>query len=328
MLRRVVAKDGVSLALYHFPAATRAQVHHSGSSMSSSIPFSPSNFPPKKIFFSHANGFHGHIFQTTINSLAKDGKGYECWSIDHRGHGQSICQLPKKFNWEIFGEDILTSLDAIADSSEEKIIGVGHSFGATSLLIAALKNPKRFSHLILYEPVVFTPFFRFLSSFSESPLAVAAMKRRRSFASVDAAIENFKSKQPMKSFHPDVLRDYCIYGLTQQQTNNECKENKEWTLCCPPENEAAIFRSGNLHKTMDDLPHITLPVRLIAGRFEWQGLSLFVKNVAKKLPNCQFSEWGDLGHLGPLEDPHRFASAIREFNQSVEGAAIVGLKHP
>jgi pimeloyl-ACP methyl ester carboxylesterase len=296
--RRVITKDGVSLALSQFTASTTTP------------PLSP------KIFFSHANGFHGRIFQTTIKSL-QEKEPYECWSIDHRGHGQSICQLPKQFNWEIFGEDILTSLDAIATSPEEKIIGVGHSFGAASLLIAALKNPQRFSHLILYEPVIFPPFFRFLSSFSESPLAVAAMKRRRSFSSINAAIENFSSKQPMKSFHPDVLRDYCAYGLTQQQIQENDKELQEWTLCCPPENEAAIFRSGNLHKTMDDLPRISLPVRLIAGRFEWQGLSYFVQNAARKLPNCQFSEWSDLGHLGPLEDPHRFASAIREFIQSV-----------
>jgi lipase len=295
MMRRIGTKDGVSLAVYSFGGL----------------------IPPKgsspKLLFSHANGFHGRIFQTTITSLTEAGSA-DCWSIDHRGHGQSTCLLPNQLHWSVFSEDLLTVINEIT-TEEEKVVGVGHSFGAASLLMAALQRPEKFSHLVLYEPVLFPWYFRFISQFSESPLAIAAMKRRRSFPSVTAAIENFQSKQPMKSFHPNVLHDYCTYGMHQQEKETEepGPRQTEWTLSCPPENEAAIFRSGALHKTLDELHLLQVPVLMITGRFEWQGLSLFVESAAKKIPKCEFVRWDDAGHLGPMEDPLRFARAIKEF---------------
>lgn len=287
---------------------------------------------PLNLFFSHANGFHGQIFKQTILNLTShpsptlsslnsssnspsnspstplstsNSYSYNCFSIDLRGHGQSFNSLPNKFNWELMSKDILIVLDEIS-KEDEQVIGIGHSFGAAALLIAALKNPKKFNKLILYEPVVFPFYFRFISRFFESPLAKAALKRRKSFTSVEAAIENFSSKQPMKSFHPEVLKDYCTYGLTQI---NE----KEWTLSCSPENEAAVFRSGSEHTTMNDLHKINIPILLITGRDDPTGLSRFMPDVAKKLPNCKFVKWEEYGHLGPMENPQKFADAIREF---------------
>jgi pimeloyl-ACP methyl ester carboxylesterase len=300
-MRKIVTKDGVSLAVYSF----------GGVKVNSTVSQSAS-FP--KLLFSHANGFHGRIYQTTIASLTE--VGYDCWSMDHRGHGQSTCILPHQLNWNIFGDDILTVTKEIT-SEEEKIVGVGHSFGAAAFLMAALQSPEKFSHLVLYEPVLFPWYYRFISRFYESPLAIAAMKRRRSFPSVAGAIENFKSKQPMKSFHPSVLHDYCTYGMHQLEKikadNEDGEQQQEWTLSCPPENEAAIFRSGALHTTMDQLHSLKVPVLMITGRFESQGLSRFVSNAAKKIPNCEFVCWDDLGHLGPMEDPLRFARAVKEY---------------
>ena len=62
----VSSSDNVQLSAYQYVAESSA--------------------PATKIFFSHANGFHGRCFDPVIATLVAD---YECASFDLRGHGAS-----------------------------------------------------------------------------------------------------------------------------------------------------------------------------------------------------------------------------------------------
>ena len=116
------------------------------------------------------------------------------------------------------------------ENPRSSLIGVGHSQGATSLLLAALEEPRRFNALILYEPVVWRDAIKLCSYFEESPLTIASRKKRCvEFDSHKQAMENFAKRPPMNSFHNDVLKDYVTYGLSQPV----CKTEKCHLLCDP-----------------------------------------------------------------------------------------------
>lgn len=110
-------------------------------------------------------------------------------------------------------------------------MGVGHSQGATALLLAALQEPQRFSGLILYEPVVFPKLWQNLSKvffrFSESPLALSSRRRRLEFDTLNDAFLNFAAKPPMNSFHVDVLRDYVRYGTGRVKASEEVGDSHD-----------------------------------------------------------------------------------------------------
>ena len=60
--------------------------------------------------FSHATGFHGRMFNQTMQHLVPD---FHCMSIDHRGHGLTRYEEDKQGHdsWEMFGDDMLTITD-------------------------------------------------------------------------------------------------------------------------------------------------------------------------------------------------------------------------
>jgi pimeloyl-ACP methyl ester carboxylesterase len=192
------------------------------------------------VLFSHATGFHGRVFDKTISFL--DPSMYSCYTFDQRGHGHSPWpeDAPEDAlgDWDGFGHDVLDVSRYVRqqhpDSRQHSggIVGVGHSQGATALLLAALQEPRQFSALVLYEPVIFPRLWRDLSKvfahFSESPLALSSRRRRLEFDSLQQAFENFASKPPMSSFHVDVLRDYVRYGT------ESCGDGERVRLLCDP----------------------------------------------------------------------------------------------
>jgi alpha-beta hydrolase superfamily lysophospholipase len=111
-LRRIRSLDGVSIAVHELSKA-----------------------PPtaKRVLFSHATGFHGSMFNKTMQTLSPH---FNCMSIDHRGHGLTrydpVMDNNGKDgntndNWEMFGSDLLAvSADFTKDSDQgdNSVIGI------------------------------------------------------------------------------------------------------------------------------------------------------------------------------------------------------------
>ena len=302
MIRRLKARDGVSLAYYRYVVQERAT-----DAVQETKP---------KVFFSHATGFHGRVFDTTISFL---GDKYTCYSMDHRGHGRSGWNGDAPLHWIAFADDLLEVSHECC--GEEKMVGVGHSMGAAALLMAALKKPEKFSALVLYEPIIFPPEMRMLFGLrDESPLAVLAKKRRDAFASYDEAISNFSKKPPMNAFDTSVLRDFVMHGLAPESAGFNCSppdedghidsKNGPVHLRCKRENEASVYNSSLMHTTWNDLPNVSVPTVVLAGKFELTQPSMFAQRLARRIPGSQFTRWDNHSHFGPFEDPMGFANAI------------------
>ena len=197
------------------------------------------------VLFVHATGFHGRIYDRTISYL--NPSKYTCYTYDQRGHGHSPWpdDAPQDVltSWDGFGNDALDMSKYVYEQHDRPIIGVGHSQGATALVMAALKEPHLYKSLILYEPVIFPKLWRSLSKcffcFSESPLAISSIKRRVEFDSRMDAFSNFAGKPPMRGFHVEVLKDYIRHG-TVPCDGEEGKEDPRVRLLCDPNVEVGI----------------------------------------------------------------------------------------
>ena len=129
--------------------------------------------------------------------------------------------------------------------------------------MAAHRDPHLFDTIVVYEPIVFDPDADRPAGSPQSPHVVGARRRRPSFDSFEAAIDNYRSKLPMNTFDPEVVRLYVAHGFRSAPEGVRLK--------CDPEYEARTFESGGLHRTWDLLPDISTRVVVATGSSRMRG---------------------------------------------------------
>lgn len=244
------------------------------------------------LLLAHATGLHGRCWAPVARHLS----GRRCLAPDLRGHGDSVAPADHEFDWEGFADDVLAVVDALGPGALD---GAGHSKGGAALLLAEQRRPGTFRALWCYEPVVFPPDF---ASSGPNPLAAGARRRRATFPSLRAAIENFGSKPPFEAIAQESLRAYVDGGFTRQPDGTV-------TLKCRPEHEARVYEMGARHEAFDRLGRVRCPVTVARGRVE-PGPAAFADAIAARLPNGHLETHEHLGHFGPLEAPAEIADAI------------------
>lgn len=259
------------------------------------------------VMLSHATGFHGRCFNPVVESLNTD---YECISFDFRGYGDSNLVNDWPVAWQGYCDDALAITKSLQNKNQ--IIAVGHSMGATALVMAALIEPELYKALILYEPIIFPESMRNAQTASQkpSPLAEGARRRRTTFASRDEAFANYSSKPPMNVFDEKSLRAYVDFGFNDvriAETNENCV-----VLKCNPEHEARTYETGTSHETWEQLHLLRVPTWIVAGAVAPMQPSSWSELIAKKIPNSKFIQWPDAGHFGPMQQPARLADLVRE----------------
>jgi pimeloyl-ACP methyl ester carboxylesterase len=260
----------------------------------------------RPLLLSHATGFHGHCYAPMAHQLADR---FHSLALDYRGHGDSPTLLGSDgmpvVDWDRYGDDATAVATALAESRSEPLVGFGHSMGGACLLMAAHRDPSLFSHLVVFEPIVF-PTDMGPRPEGPNPLVAGARRRRASFASFEAAIENFAAKPPLRAFTASALEAYVRHGFRRG-------EDGAVHLKCLPETEARTFESGNGHATWDVLPEIRTPVLVVAGVEEEFQPSARARPIAEALPNGRYLQSDDLDHFGPMTHPDLMARVVAEF---------------
>ncbi len=242
----------------------------------------------------HATGFCAGIWEPVAARL----DGFRRAALDVRGHGRSTTPA-SGMSWEGTGRDVLATVDALG---LERPIGVGHSMGGASLLIAELARPGTFASLWLFEPIVFPA--PLPEGPGGNPLSEGARRRRPDFPSAEAAEANFASKPPLDELAPECLHAYVRYGF-------ETVEDGSVTLRCRPEVEAATFEMGPRHRTFDRLAEVGCPVTVVRGRDDGIGPAALAPGIAAGLATGALEEHPELGHFGPLQDLDGTVRSIR-----------------
>jgi len=258
------------------------------------------------LFFSHATGFHGRVWEPLATHLTDQ---YRCFAVDYRGHGLTISPAGTTMAWTAMGDDALAVLHSSLIGPDRIVHGVAHSMGGAALVLAAASQPGVFRSLWLYEPVVVPPGMMPPSD-GPNPMADGAARRRATFPSFDQAFENFAAKAPLNQLHPDALRAYVNGGFVQQGDGTV-------RLLCRPEVEAEVYRGAADSGAWEVLPLLDLPVAVVVGQEEAFGPAAFAPSVAAALAHGTLVAHPELAHFGPLEDPTAMANDLRGWVEAI-----------
>lgn len=268
------------------------------------------------VFIAHATGFHARAYLPVAEGLAPR---FHVVGADLRGHGDTKAG-GGEVDWRGYGDDA----DAVAaqlaglPGAEHGLVGFGHSKGGAALLMAADRHPERFRLLVLFEPIVFPPADPD-DDRPESPLPAGARRRRPTFPSIEAAIENYSAKPPMASFDPAALDAYVRYGFRDDPDEEGIR------LKCEPEHEAQTFENGGNHDTWARLPSITVPTLVVAGRVDELQPSSRAQPIAEALPHGRYLELPELDHFGPFTHPTLMADLIASTIAELESGDVTAV---
>lgn len=253
------------------------------------------------LLFVHATGFHARCWDEVIARFP----GHRCLALDLRGHGRSDKPAPP-IDWCIVGEDVA----AVARSlGLEGAVAIGHSMGGHAVALAAALEPGAFGRLVLIDPVIL-PAERYTGVREGEHFAA---RRRDRWPSVAAMVERFAGRAPFNAWDPQVLRDYCDYGLLP------AGDGDGFVLACPPAFEAACYQTSmaigsNIYAEIARVRQPTLVVRATAGK-PGEGGGFGVSPTAPDLA-AYFALGRDVAdtehsHFLPMESPARTATYIR-----------------
>ncbi len=257
----------------------------------------------RPVLLVHATGFHGWVWQPLAAHLT----GFHAVAPDMRGHGDSTVptgrEAGREMGWDGFADDVLAVVEAWG---VDDLVGVGHSKGGAALLLAEQRRPGTFRALWLYEPVVLPTGASFGdvtgTAEPDNPLAAAALRRRATFASRQAAYDNYASKPPLDVLDPAALHAYVDHGFRDQPDGTVA-------LKCLPAVEADVFRQASQADVFAGLGQVRCPVTIACGA-DLFGPAAFAPQVAAALPAGRLETFDDLGHFGPLQRPAEMAAAI------------------
>jgi pimeloyl-ACP methyl ester carboxylesterase len=116
---------------------------------------------------------------------------------------------------------------------------------------------------------------------------------------------------PFSRWHPQVLRDYCEFGILPS--------GDEFVLACPPEIEASIYHVSRLPEAniYPEVERIAAPVTVIrAGKTRQPGVfdlstSPTGPDLATHFPHGRDMVFADCTHYIPMEAPERIVEQIR-----------------
>ena len=270
--------------------------------------------PP--LHFLHANGYPPACYRSFFELLQAQ---YHVFGMLLRPLWEN--SNPEEINdWHIFSEDLLRFLDDYNpfDAAQGKpgpVIGVGHSIGAIVTLRSALRNPGRFSALVLIDPVLFVPSIQLLWSIVRTvglgdrfhPLIAGAKKRRRTFDDLQTMYQRYRNRNVFRYIRDENLRAY-IEGITKP------KADGGYELAYSPEWEAQIYRT-NMHDfdIWRDLPDLEVPTLFIRGAETDTFLENAAKFVKRKQPKMQVETLEKSTHLLPLERPKEVFEIMQSF---------------
>ena len=244
-------------------------------------------------------------------------KNYRVYAIDRRGHGAS--DSPESaYEFFDFAEDLIAVMRAMNISAE---LAIGHSAGATDVLLAASLEPDLFKNVFVHEPTVADPQQQGVQpEFPEASKQYMAniTKRRSHFPSRADAIEHFRHREPYVRWPETTLHAQWKSGL-----QNSTKGGVE--LSCPPEAELQIIEpilhaASNIYRAdyrgdpFSFFKQIKQPVALVLSADSEPFFATMNKRAQKLLPNIVLDlTLKNTRHCAPQENAQGFIAGIKLF---------------
>jgi len=264
----------------------------------------------------HGTGFVAATWRPIAEALLND---YVIYAIDRRGHGCS--DVPKNgYDFLDFAEDLAGFIEAL---SIHGAYGIGHSAGATDILLAAALKRDGFGRIFALEPTIQDPTMETSTemklSDKQQRVIESRRRRRNEFASRAEIFNRYSSCPPLNVWRPEILREYIIHGFKES-------ENGRLRLLCPPEIEAKMIEP--IYQAMTNcyfgneegypfslLHHIHCPVMVSSSSDSPAIYQEMAEIAARTIPGARLLRFGSAGHYVPQANPEMLLDALRKFAQ-------------
>lgn len=262
----------------------------------------------------HGTGFVAEVWDEVASALASS---HTVYGLDRRGHGASHKPSTDRYHFLDFASDVCAAVEAL-DLTD--IFGIGHSAGATDLLLAARLMPRRFSRLFVMEPTVMDPRVeRTERGLSDNGAASAqgVLRRQVEFDSAAAAFQRFRAAPAFADWSEGALWAYVQHGF-------ETLENGRVRLLCRPEIEAAMLRP--IFEAMEQvyagdergnpfawLSGIDCPVCVATAEKSWPIYKEMALRAVALIPGVSQWTFDAVGHCVAQEAPALLLQALETF---------------
>jgi pimeloyl-ACP methyl ester carboxylesterase len=253
----------------------------------------------------HATGFHARLWDQIVAALPA---GTHVVAPDHRGHGRSF-KPATLADWGANAEVLLPLLDRMAGRT---LVGCGHSMGGYVLTRLAAERPDAFAHLVLIDPVIMDPVL--YAGADDTPVPDPAehpvARRRNAWDSAEAMRARFADRLPYSRWRPEVLADYCTYGLLPAGSG------EGYELACPPALEASMYQNALRTDPYAWMDGVAAPVTLIRATAGSRGDAMDFSQsptwprLGARIGAVRDELWTDNSHFIPMEDPARVAALL------------------
>lgn len=220
--------------------------------------------------------------------------------FDHRGQGRSARGLKETYTLENNVEDMEALRQYLG---LDKVVLLGTSYGGMVALSYAIRYPQNVSHLIA---IATTASCRFLEK-AKSFIAARGTEEQKKYAALlwEGKFEN-----------EGQLREYFrvmgpVYSLKYDPEKSAASWNRTiFSIDAINVAFAGFLRSYNV---LDQLPKITAPTLVVAGRHDWICPPEFSEEIARAIPGADLRIFENSGHAIRTDEPEALLDAIAGF---------------
>lgn len=181
---------------------------------------------------SHGTGFCGSVWAGVAEHLRDT---FTIYALDRRGHGRSA-KPADAYDFAEFADDAVRVVDALGLHGA---YGIGHSAGATDLLLASVERPAAFARMFVVEPTAMdprAPHHRPELAEPHQLVLDGILRRSARFASRAEVVERYRTRDAFAAWRPDLLEAYVEGGF------HELPEGGVALSCAPQLERAMLVR--------------------------------------------------------------------------------------
>jgi pimeloyl-ACP methyl ester carboxylesterase len=268
------------------------------------------------VHFALANGFPPETYLPAVEPLMSR---YRVVCLPPRALWNDAGPPPAEpGSWNALADDML---EGMRRHGLDRVVGIGHSFGAVATLLAAVREPERFRALCFLDPTILPPAImddlrrlRERGEMSFRPLVQGALKRRSAFATEEEALAYWRHKPLFADWSEDALSRYARSMLRPSEGG------EGFTLAWSPAWEAWYYMSFHTG-SWDALERLDPAIPLLVVRGE-RSDTFFPEAEALlrvKRPNAALRVIPGRGHLFPQAAPDETAQLIQEWLEELPG---------
>ncbi len=239
--------------------------------------------------FSHCSLGNHNIWRPLVDRMSD---GWRCTAIDLPDHARSdatpVGQDPQRL-----AADVLLDL---ASDHEEPVHLVGHSFGGTAALLAAVTQPEMFGSLTLLEPVPFgiakgtKAYDDHSAALADFPAALAAGNKRKAAEIFHAVWGGGVKLSHLQEGHMiAIIENIQVIGRQGPALYDDIN---------------GIMRPGGLAQ-------ITCPVRLVGADRSPSIAAVMLDVLHQHMPHAVRHTIADAGHMFPQTHPSQVADILQ-----------------